>query len=296
MKKTFLTLTMSVALAASLALTSCGGEKKQGTEKGAEAAGEQTEAKAKTEKPADLKVYKSSDLMEGMANEAANVGFDNSVLSTLDNMMAGNTAVEALYFDHEINMIGTASFKNCTNLKAIHADEMIQVIGDEAFMGCTSLKEVKVTTATLGLHTFDGCTSLEKVLLDDQGWKIRYGALANCPNLKTIIMPMTIDEIEEGAFEKSSGIEELSIPYNFKDRIYTFTAASKGVKKIFILTPALYPFPTTAAAKAFNKAQCEAYVPDALVKEFEADATWAGFAAFKPLSESGYFNADCTIK
>lgn len=294
MKKTFMTLTMGMALVAGMTLTSCGGEKKSA--ENTSEAGEQTEAKAKIEKPADLKVYTSNELMEGMKNDAANVGFDNSVLSTLDNMMAGNTAIEALYLDHEVNMIGTASFKNCTNLKAIYADEMIQVIGDEAFMGCTSLKELNVSTATLGLHAFDGCTSLEKVQLDDLGWKIREGALANCPSLKTIIMPMTIDEIEEGAFDKSAGIEELSVPYNFKDRIYTFTAASKGVKKIFVLTPALYPFPSTAAAKAFNKAQCEAYVPDGLLKDFEADETWAGFAAFKPLSESGYYNADCTIK
>ena len=132
--------------------------------------------------------------------------------------------------------------------------------------------------------------------MDDRGWKIREGALAKCPNLKTVIIPMTIDEIEEGAFAGSTGIENLAIPYNFKDRMYTFCADAKGIKNIYILTPALYQFPTTVAAKAFNKAQCTAYVPDAIIKDFQGDATWTGFAAIKPLSESGYFNADCTIK
>ncbi len=297
MKKTFLTLTMGMALATSMVMTSCG-EKKQSAEQ-AEASGEKTEAaagKAKAQKPADLKVYKSSDLQAQMANEAANVGFDESVISTVDAMMENNKAVKAVYFDHKINMIGTASFKNCPNLEAVYFDEAVDVIGDEAFMGCTSLKEVKVTTSTLGLNAFDGCTSLEKVLLDQQGWKIRDNALANCPALKTIIIPMTIDAIEEDAFKGSAGIEELAIPYNFKDRMYTFCSASKNIKKIYILTPALYQFPTTAAAKAFNKAQCEAYVPDALIKDFQGDETWSGFAAIKPLSESGYFNADSTIK
>lgn len=292
MKKTFLTLMMGSALV----LTSCGGEQKKS--ENAEAKGaEQTEAAApkKAEKPADLKIYKSSEIGTGMANDAKNVGFDASVLSTLDNMMEGNTNVEALYFDHKMNMIGTGSFKNCTNLKAIYADDIIEVVGDEAFAGCTSLKEVSVTTSTYGLDAFKG-SGIETAKMDDRGWKIRSGALADCKNLKTIIMPLTIDDIEDGAFTGSNAIENLSIPYNFKDRIFTFVAEAKGIKNIYVLTPAYYSFPTTAAAKSFNKSQCTAYVPDAQIEDFKKDPNWAAFAAIKPLSESGYYNADCTTK
>lgn len=293
MKKTFLTLTMGAALV----LASCGGEQKKSAEN-AEAQGtEQAEAgKKAAEKPADLHVYKSSEIIAGMPNEYKNVGFDGSVLSTLDNMLEGNTSVEALYFDHKMNMIGTASFKNCTNLKAIYADDVVEVIGDNAFEGCTSLKEVSVTTSTYGLEAFKGCTSLETVKMDDRGWKIREGALANCPALKTVIIPMTIEDIEDGALTGSNAIENLAIPYNFKDRMFTFVAGAKGIKNIYVLTPAYFPFPTTAAAKAFNKAQCTAYVPDAQVEDFKKDANWSAFAAIKPLSESGYYKADATIK
>ncbi|MBQ0049534.1 MAG: leucine-rich repeat domain-containing protein [Bacteroidales bacterium] len=293
MKKTFLTLMMGATL-----LTSCGGEKKADTknESAETETTEKTEAKTVAEKPADLHVYKSSEITAKMKNEYKNVGFDQNVLSTLDNMMEGNTAVEALYFDHKINMIGTASFKDCTNLKQVYFDDIVEVIGDEAFAGCKSLESISASTSTYGLNAFDGCTSLKVAKMDDRGWKIREGALANCTALKTVIIPMTIDAIEEGAFKGSTGIEELTIPYNFKDRMYTFCADAKNVKKLFILTPAWYAFPTTAAAKAFNKKQCEVYVPDAQIEDFKKDPSWSDFAAIKKLSESGYFNADCTIK
>lgn len=293
MKKTFLTLMMGAAL-----LASCGGEKKStGNAETTEGnTTENTTAKPATEKPADLHTYKSSEITAKMNNEFKNVGFDASVLSTLDNMMEGNNSVEALYFDHKINMIGTASFKNCANLKNVYFDDVVEVIGDEAFAGCKSLEAITASTSTYGLNAFDGCSSLKLAKMDDRGWKIREGALANCPALKTVIIPMTIDAIEEGAFKGSTGIEELTVPYNFKDRMYTFCADAKGVKKLFILTPAWYSFPTTAAAKAFNKKQCEVYVPDAQMEDFKKDPSWADFAAIKKLSESGYFNADCTIK
>lgn len=292
MKKTFITLTMGIAMSAML--ISCGEKKAAATEQTEETT-EQT-AKKVTPKPADLKVYKSSDLTAAKTGTAVNVGFDNSVMSTTDNMMEGNTSVEALYFDHKLNMIGTASFKGCTSLKEVHFDDVCNVIGDEAFAGCTSLKEFQCSTSTYGLDAFNGCTSLEKVMMDDTGWKIRQGALANCTSLKTIILPMTIEDIEDGAFEGSNAIEELAIPINFKDAMYKHCAGAKGIKKVYILTPFFYNFPIAASAKAFNKAQCVAYVPDAQIDQFKADAEWSKFADIKPLSESGYFTAECSIK
>lgn len=294
MKKSFIALSMGVVLSAGL-LVSCG-EKKAAAADQQEETTEAEAGKKVYEKPADLVTLKSSDLGGAKTSTAAHIGFDASVLSTIDNMMEGNTAVEEVYFDHKMNMIGTASFKDCTNLQKVCFDDVVNVIGDEAFAGCTSLKEFCASTSTYGLSAFNGCTSLVSVKMDDTGWKIREGALANCPSLKTVIIPMTIEDIEDGAFTGSTAIEELAIPVNFKDAMFKHTADAKGIKKIFILTPFFYPFPTAASAKAFNKAQCTAYVPDAQLDQFKADASWSEFADILPLSKSDYFNADCTIK
>lgn len=293
MKKTFMTLTMGMALVAGMTLTSCGEKKAANDEQTATEQNE--EGTTTTPKPADLKTFKASELVTATNSKAANVGFAADVQSIPENLMENNEALKALYFENELGMLGTASFKGCTNLESIHADKHIMVVGDEAFMGCTSLKECTISTNTYGLYAFDGCTSLEKIIMKE-GWTIRDNALANCPALKTVIVPMTIEKIEEQAFANSANIEELTIPYNYKDRMYTLASASKNLKKVYILTPAAYKFPTTASAKALNKAQCEAYVPDALLKDFQADETWAGFAAIKPISESGYFDAQCNIK
>lgn len=306
MKKTFLTLAMGMALTTGMVMTSCGGEKKtEGEQTTEEAAGEEkAEAKKALELPADCKVYDTNTMAAGKENTSANVAIDKKTGFISDGAFEGNAAIETLYFDHQIEMTGVAGFKDCKNLKEVKADSPIRFVSDNCFEGCTSLKEFDVETHSIGISGFEGCTSLEKVNIhrgfgvDGKGIDpyLFSRAFANCTALKTVIVPLTLDKFEDDVFEGCTAIEELALPYNFNKQIIKSTAKAKGIKKLFVLSIMPFGFPNTDAGKAFNKAQCTAYVPDALINDFKNDASWADFAAIKPLSESGYYDAEGNIK
>lgn len=299
MKKNFMkSLTLGVMACAALTMVSCGGEKKAAAD--AEAA-EATEAKAETkdpnarkpiEKPADLVMI--DEPAPAMQISAANIGLKTE---PCEEMLTGNKSLENIYFFGEIGMIGNSAFQGCTNLKGIYSDNTVMVFGDNSFKGCTSLTELDANTYTIGENAFEGCTSLQKVKLANMPqMDIRTKAFAGCTALKTVLLGLEEDQIKEDAFEGCTALEEVAVPYNRKDNMYAIVSASKNIQKIYILTPAFYPYPSKSAAKAFNKAQCEVYVPDALMDDFKMDPNWTAFKAMKPLSESGYYDAKGELK
>lgn len=289
-------LTLGVMACAAFAMVSCGGEKKAATEEAGEAT---TEAEAKDpnarkaiEKPADLVMLK--EVAPNMAIKDANIGLSTE---PCEEMAKGNKSIENIYFFGKIGMLGASCFQNCTNLKNIYSDNEILVFGDYSFAGCTSLTTLDATTYTIGEHAFEGCTALQTVKLANlPQMDIREKAFAGCTSLKTLLLGLEEDQIKESAFDGCTALEEVAVPYNRKDNIYAIVSASKNIQKLYILTPAFYPYPSKTAAKAFNKAQCEAYVPDALIDDFKMDPNWTAFKALKPLSESGYYDAKGELK
>lgn len=297
MKKNFMkSLTVGVMACAAFAMVSCGGEKKAAEGEATEAA--ETEAAADPnarkaiEKPADLLMLK--EVGPAMQITAANVGMSTE---PCEEMAKGNKSIENVYIFGKIGIIGTSAFQNCTNLKNVYSDNEILVFGDYSFAGCTSLTSLDANTYTIGEHAFEGCTSLQTVKLANlPQMDIREKAFAGCTSLKTVLLGLEEDQIKEDAFAGCTALEEVAVPYNRKDNIYAIISDSKQINKLYILTPAFYPYPSKSAAKAFNKAQCEVYIPDALIDDFKMDPNWMAFKAIKPLSESGYYDAKCELK
>lgn len=287
-------LALGVMACAAFTLVSCGGEKKAEAEgeSAAGAAGTKKEvkdpnARKPIEKPADLVMLK--EVAPAMQLTAKNIGLSTE---PCEEMASGNKSIENVYFFGQIGMIGNSAFQGCTNLKNIYSDNLIMVFGDDSFKGCTSITELDANTYTIGERAFQGCTSLQKVKLANMPqMDIRSKAFAGCTSLKTLLLGLEEDQIKEDAFEGCTALEEVAVPYNRKDNMYALISASKNVKKLYILTPDFYSYPTKAAAKAFNKAQCELYVPDELVDKFKQNSAWAAFKEIKPLSASGYYNA-----
>lgn len=297
MKKYFMkSLTLGVMACAALTMVSCGGEKKaaegEATEATSEAEAKDPNARKAIEKPADLLMLK--EVGPNMQISNANIGLSTE---PCEEMCKGNKSLENVYFFGEIGMIGGSAFEDCVNLKNIYSDNTVMVFGDYSFKGCTSLTTLDANTYTIGEHAFEGCTNLQTVKLANMPqMDIRACAFAGCTSLKTVLLGLEEDQIKEDAFQGCTALEEIAVPYNRKDNMYALISASKNIQKIYILTPAFYPYPAKAAAKAFNKAQCEAYVPDALMDEFKMDPNWTAFKALKPLSESGYYDAKGELK
>ena len=72
-------------------------------------------------------------------------------------------------------------------------------------------KTVKVIEAVAG-DILNENTVLENVILPEGVEEIRYGAFANCKNLKSIIIPSTVKKIDSCAFEDCTSLASVNFP------------------------------------------------------------------------------------
>lgn len=113
---------------------------------------------------------------------------------------AGCTSLTELEFDNVT--IGTGAFKNCTGLQKVVVNN--GYIGADAFYQCTSLKEVVYNgsvnyNAGIGESAFYGCSSLTDIKLSNLT-SIGKDAFSGCLNLESLILPVTVTEINSNIF------------------------------------------------------------------------------------------------
>ena len=129
--------------------------------------------------------------------------------------------------------IGMSAFSSCNSLNTINNMTLLTIIPYYAFSGCTSLKEIDLSNCTtIGESSFNGCTSLYSVKGIEQFETIPSGAFsrtalesldlskcknisnyafAECPNLKTVTLPLC-ETIGQKAFYNCSNLESIKIP------------------------------------------------------------------------------------
>ncbi len=200
----------------------------------------------------------------------------------------GNTNIKEIWFSQKMNHIQNNAFKGCTSLEKVHFQGPVAVINDNAFEGCTALKNLTVDAYTVGVESFKGCKSLTTAHFGEHIWWIRIGAFKDCSNLKSILLTITMKKLEDGAFEGCNAVEELTIPNDFKNRMFGMFADCKKMKKIYLLATEFYEMPKNCTPYA----GCTLYVPDAFLKQYQADAEWSKFGKIEPLSKSAYYTAE----
>ncbi len=240
---------------------------------------------------ADYPLYSSIDHQKaiGAKLKVEKLGFSDKVKDVTKEEFMGNTTLKELYMNDMVN-IAEGGFKNCTALEQVHMSGTVDVINDYAFEGCTSLKAIDGDIRTVGLGSFKGCTALESFRAKDNTYWIRDEAFAGCTSLKTVIMGMTLSKFEDGAFKDCPNIEEISVPSDWRRHMFSVYKDMKNLKKVYLLVMEHFPFPESGAE--FPAEQVDLYVPDALLAQYKADATWSKFKSILPLSESQYFKAD----
>lgn len=122
---------------------------------------------------------------------------------------AGCTSLTELEFDNVT--IGTGAFKNCTGLQKVVVNN--GYIGADAFYQCTSLKEVVYNgsvnyNAGIGESAFYGCSSLTDIKLSNVTSIGQY-AFSGCVNLETLILPVTVTEINSKIIMNCPKITEI---------------------------------------------------------------------------------------
>lgn len=106
-------------------------------------------------------------------------------------------AIEGEYDTYYGNATGT--FNGCTALTAIEIPANVETIGPAAFKGCTNLTTV----------TFESGSKLKTI----DGYYINYnklwGAFSNCSSLSAIEIPANVQTIGAGAFSDCEKLEEI---------------------------------------------------------------------------------------
>jgi hypothetical protein len=151
------------------------------------------------------------------------------------------------------------------------------------------MKNLLIDAYTIGVDAFKDCSSLETARFGEHIWWLRVGAFENCKKLRSVLMGIAMKKIDDGAFAGCTGIEEFTVPNDFKNRMFGLVSESAAKwKKVYLLSTEYYPVPKNCTP---NKG-CTLYVPDAFLAQFQADAEWQKFGAVEPLSKSKYFTAE----
>lgn len=157
------------------------------------------------------------------------------VVSIVGTGFRNNQNITSVHLPNTITWISAQSFYYCSNLSTINFPEDLEMIGQEAFRGCSNLKidiviPDKVTRidnlafaycgmtsfSTLinpvegGNCAFNNCPNLQEVVYRE-GAKEIDTSYKECRNLKTLIIPSTVEKIT---------VE--SITYDYFEDIYCF--------------------------------------------------------------------------
>lgn len=277
---------LALAMAAGLTLTGCGNKAAQDDKEQTTSTSTKKKSSAKPDK--DIYFYSSKDRSEKKVVEAEKLGFTSQIASIGQKEFEGNTKIREMWIGPKVTHIAEDAFSGCTSLEQVHFQGFVPVINDRSFMGCSALKGLKASVSTVGVDAFNGCKSLQYAIFSDQIWWIREGAFKDCSSLKRIILAITMKKLDDGAFDGCTGVEELTIPNDVKNRMFGMFPAPEKFKKIYLLSTEFYPMPKNCTPSK----GCTLYVPDAFLDQYKQDAGWSQFGSIEPLSKTKYYTAE----
>ena len=135
--------------------------------------------------------------------------------------------IKSVNLPDTLEYITSRAFIGCTSLKDITIPKNVIGIGDSAFRDCTSLEEIKVSPDNKNFSSVDGVLYENDYTLSaypagkkDEVYEVKEGtgiignyAFMNCKNVKEVILPSSLRNIWDGAFQ-NSGITKINIPEN----------------------------------------------------------------------------------
>lgn len=168
-------------------------------------------------------------------NNLTNITLSNSIKEIPSWAFKDCRSLANIIIPNCVEKIGLWAFQDCRNLTSVKLGEGIRDVGTEAFSGCSKLSEISIppTAIWFGENVFKGCTSLpiendiryagscvvEVVNKNRTSYKIKENcavignrAFEYCRNLKSIIIPSTVNVIGSEAFYCCSSLNRITIP------------------------------------------------------------------------------------
>ena len=134
-----------------------------------------------------------------------------TVVSIGDYAFAYRKNLSEIAIPSSVTAIGSYAFADCENLKAIEVSESVKSIQSCVFKSCVSLtKATWRTLVSVPDSVFESCSALTDVKLSSVA-KIGERAFSGCIGLKEIILPQSLTEIGEYAFNKTA-LASITLP------------------------------------------------------------------------------------
>lgn len=134
-----------------------------------------------------------------------------TVVSIGDYAFAYRKNLSEIAIPSSVTAIGSYAFADCENLKTIEVSESVKSIQSCVFKSCVSLtKATWRTLVSVPDSVFESCSALTDVKLSSVT-KIGERAFSGCIGLKEIILPQSLTEIGEYAFNKTA-LASITLP------------------------------------------------------------------------------------
>lgn len=190
--------------------------------------------------PNDITRLKERMLEEYNYNYIQEVHIPKSVKILDKKAFYGCTNLKTIDLPNSVIEIGEAAFRECSSLESIDIPKSLAKIADNAFLNCTSLRSINIPLSVkhIGEYAFRNCSSLENINVsaNNEYYSSIDGVLFNKDktrlikfpegkNITNYIIPSSVREISDLAFENSKLLQNVIIPYGI-DTISTSAFSS----------------------------------------------------------------------
>ena len=215
------------------------------------------------------------------------VTIPNSVESIDYRAFYGCYALQSITIPNSVTTIEGDAFCNCKNLASVTISNSVETIEANTFSGCESLTSVDIPNSvkTIGARAFKNCTKLAHLTLGKCVETIARAAFTNCLLPQTLIIPYSVQIIEDDAFFVSknytSQLERVIIFVNKNLRIgeYVFYGQDNLSE---IMLPGENMVPSIGDIGDIN-GHCKLYVPSSLENEYCVSFPWNDFKGIEPM-------------
>ncbi|MBE6319558.1 MAG: leucine-rich repeat domain-containing protein [Bacteroidales bacterium] len=174
-----------------------------------------------------------------------------SVTSIGNEAFYGCSSLTSVTIGNSVTSIGGRAFYGCSSLTSVTIGNSVTSIGNDAFSGCSALTSITIpnSVTSIGWSAFYNCDSLTKTNYtgDIAGWcKIKFDNYTASPiyyshnlyindqEIKDLVIPNTVDSIQNYAFYECFSLKSVTIPNSVKSIGYHTFYRCCFLKKDFV--------------------------------------------------------------
>lgn len=223
-----------------------------------------------------------------------------------------NNPMTEIVLPVSIISVGDNAFQNCSFATSliIPEDAPIETINDRAFKLCSSLKSVNLgSIKNIGNGVFAMCDNLEDITWSENLVFIGSTAFMTCPKIKSIVLPESVETLDDWAFYECTGLESFKAGnclMNVGQECFALCSSLKNVelgsgielikKWAFQKNTSIETFtimtPNVAALEEDVFMECDLskaslIVADGLKADYEVAAQWKEFGKIDEFTSTG---------